>query len=394
MKPFLFLNSLILWVSASLAFAAPSDPIVIGLNADMSGSTKLAGTAIERGAKIAISEINQQGGVLGRPLELMITDHRGNPARGKDNVLDLSAVPELVAILGGLHTPVVLAELELIHQEKVPYLVPWAAGTTIIDNGYSPNYVFRVSVRDEFASEYLLDQAIKQGFRSPCLLLENTGWGRSNQNGFQKAAQKFGVTLPDTQWFNWGAKSFRNILAEFSKKRCDVIMLVSNAREAVFLVQDMANLLEKQRVPIISHWGITGADFPKLIEGYSDKIELTFLQTYSFFSPTRSEVAERIIEKYYQQFDTSKELAAIVSPVGTAHAYDLIHLLARALKRANSSDRDAVRAALEKLDRYEGLVRVYEKPFTETRHDALDRTDFRLARYGENGEIIPLETVD
>ena len=48
------------------------DPIIIGLDADMSAVAKEGGIAIQRGAEIAIDEINKQGGVLNRPLKLMV----------------------------------------------------------------------------------------------------------------------------------------------------------------------------------------------------------------------------------------------------------------------------------------------------------------------------------
>ena len=55
--------------------------IYIGLNADMSSGSAQAGQAIRRGILIAIEEINQSGGVLGESLELLVTNHRGIPAK-------------------------------------------------------------------------------------------------------------------------------------------------------------------------------------------------------------------------------------------------------------------------------------------------------------------------
>lgn len=78
-----------------------------------------------------------------------------------------------------------------------------------------------------------------------------------------------------------------------------------------------------------------------------------------------------------------------MSPVGTAHAYDLVHLLRMAIQAAGTIDRARVRAKLETLGRYDGLVRIYEPAFTADRHDALDVSDFRLTRYDSSGAIVP-----
>ncbi len=122
----------------------------------MSAVAAEGGQAIYQGAMIAINEINREGGVLDRPLELIVRDHRGNPARGIRNIQTFSQTSDMVAVLGGVHTPVALQELELIHQHQLIYLSPWAAGTAIVDNGYEPNNVFRVSIRDAEAAKVLL----------------------------------------------------------------------------------------------------------------------------------------------------------------------------------------------------------------------------------------------
>ncbi len=81
----------------------------------------------------------------------------------------------------------------------------------------------------------------------------------------------------------------------------------------------------------------------------------------------------------------------IFAPSGTAHAYDLVHLLAIAIKNAGSLDRPAIRGALEQIKKYEGVVKSYRPPVTPQRHDALDQSSFFLARYDQNGFIIPIK---
>lgn len=388
--PLLFLGFLLL--APTYAHASKASPIFIGLDADMSSGAALSGLSIQRGALIAIDEINAAGGVLGRPLELVTRDHRGNPARGKDNIVELAEIADLVAVIGGLHTPVAMAELEIIHEKKVIYLGAWAAGTPVVRNKYDPNYVFRVSVRDEFAAEFLLKQAQLDKHSSPCLLLENTGWGRSNKKGFDQAAKKLTLKISDTQWFNWGVKTFSAPFQQFMEKNCDVILLVANAKEGATVVKSMLGLPLKQRLPIISHWGITGGDFVALVGQEFPDLELSFLQTYSFFKPTEDKVVAKFTQKYFQKFSATSKIEDIVAPVGSAHAYDIVHLLSRAIKQAGVTERSDIRTALENLDRYDGLIRKYDPPFTKSRHDALDIADFSLARFNDAGAIVPVES--
>ena len=119
-------------------------------------------------------------------------------------------------------------------------------------------------------------------------------------------------------------------------------------------------------------------------------MDLTFLQTYSFHQPTFPGKSDTFYRSYCERFGPCDGRNDIFSPVGTAHAYDLAYLLKSAIESAGTIDRTAVRDAMERLQRHEGLVRVYDPPFTPERHDALDASDFRLCRYDANGAIMPI----
>ena len=364
-------------------------PIVLGLSADMSRGGAQSGEAIRRGALLAIDEINARGGLLGRPLELSVRDHRGIPARGADNILSFAEQPNVVAVLGGLHTPVAMAELKPVHETGVVYLGPWAAGTKVVENGYTPNYVFRVSVRDEYAGEYLISAAIRKGASNPGLLLWNTAWGRSNESAMNKAIKSRGMPSAPVAWFNTRPKNVGVQIEELHAAGADVIMLVANAPDGAKVIKAMAERPADKRLPIISHWGITGGNFYEQIADVADQVELIFLQTYSFFAPPFPDKSQRLQQRYCQMFqDCGAE--NIKSPVGTAHAYDLVNLLSLAIEQSGSTQRRTIRDSMESLEHHDGLVRVYQQPFNAHDHDALDSSDFSLAEYDSAGTIRPV----
>lgn len=377
-------------VASPAALAEGPKPIIIGLDADMSSIAAQSGEAIRRGAELAIAEINHRGGALGRPLQLLVRDHRGNPARGRDNIEELAAMEDLVAVIGGAHTPVALAELELIHRHRIVYLSAWATGTTVVENGYEPNYVFRVSARDELAGRYLMKAATARGRSRPGLLLERTGWGRSNERAFKAAARDLGVTIAGIEWFNRGVKDLQGQIRALRVAGADVVMLVAGSREGAVAVRSAVAMAPGDRPPIVSHWGVTSGIFLDLAQDQLDQVDLVFLQTYSFLEPKLPERAKGFLRAYFDRFSDVRSPAEIRSPVGTAHAYDLVHLLAMAVERAGTVDRPAVRDALERLPRYQGLVKDYRRPFTPERHDALMVEDFGLARYLPDGTIEPV----
>ncbi len=383
----IFVTSLTTFGSASANGSPP--PIIVGLDADMSAGAAQSGEAIRRGIVLALDEVNDAGGVLGRRLELVIRDHRGNPARGIDNIDELSDLPGLVAVVGGIHTPVAIAELETIHSNKVIYLSPWAAGTPVTDNGQVPNYVFRVSVRDQLAGGFLVENAVERGFTKLGLLLWRTAWGRSNEKAMTSALTQRGLEPVAVEWFNTAAPDVTEQIDRLAAQGAEVIMLVANPIDGAVAIRDMAQRASGARLPIISHWGITGGEFHRAVAAEIAKVDLTFLQTFSFVDPPIPERAERLQHAYCARFNDCGAAANIISPAGTAHAYDLIHLLKLAIEKAGTTDREKVRTALESLDRYDGLMRNYSPPFTAQRHDALDQTSFTLSRFAADGGIVP-----
>ena len=87
-----------------------------------------------------------------------------------------------------------------------------------------------------------------------------------------------------------------------------------------------------------------------------------------------------------------RRIEDIESPVGTAHAYDMTHILAKAIDLAGKADRSAVRDALEHVREHDGLVKHYAPPFTPARHEALSPAELLLARYRDDGVLVPVES--
>ncbi|MZH01922.1 MAG: DctP family TRAP transporter solute-binding subunit [Nitrospinae bacterium] len=360
--------------------------IIIGLDADLTAGSSRAGLAIKRGMELAVREINQNGGVLGKSLRIISRDHSGISARGIDNINKFSKVKNLVAVMSGLHSPVALSELETIHKEKIIYLDPWAAATPIVDNGFEPNFVFRVSVRDEHAGPFLVRQALNAGKKNIALLLENTGWGRSNHKAMSSALNMKKKEPKIVEWFNWSEQDLTPQLKRIRAAKADIILLVANAPEGKIIIKTMVK--EGIILPIISHLGITGGNFGEELKEELNQIPLKFLQTYSFLN-SKSHKNKEIIKQYLNLYQISNK-RKIIAPVGTAHAYDLVHLLAKAIKISGGIDRSVVRNALENIKSHNGLVKNYRPPFTPVRHDALKSDDFFLAKYDREGNIVPV----
>ncbi len=390
MRQHCLLASLIfIWLTLGEVQAAPA-PVQIGLDLEIGDVSSTSDEAIRLGVEQAIDEINRAGGVLkGRPLEMVIRDNRSVPARGVANLREFAEMPDLVAVMTGKFSPVALEQVRVLPETRIILLDPWAAADGIINNGQSPNWAFRLSLSDHMAVAAVLRQAQRDGVHSLGVLLPNIAWGRSNHEALKSLAPKYGVTLSSVDWYNWGGDA--SLMQNYPAMRQaggQAIYLVANEREGAFFIRELAKLPAAERLPVISHWGITGGDFPKMCGDALDKVDLRVVQTYAF-SRARNEQARRLGNAAQRRFSVDHP-DSIPSPVGLAHAYDLVHLLARAINQAGTTDRVAIRAALEKLPAYEGVVKRYGQPFTPQRHEALGESDLFFARYGAGGRLSPI----
>ena len=366
-------------------FTQTKPPVVVALVAAMSGGSALSGEAIKRGLTVAIDEINAKGGVLGgRKIELVIRDEEGNPSKGVTAARDVIEREKAVAVFGGLHSPVGLAMMPVFHELKVPYVGTWAAATGITRNPNKPNFMFRVSANDDSVDHFLAKHVSESlGKKKPGVILENTPWGASNQEGLTKWFAKMNVQPVGFEKFNWNDPDMTPQLLRLKNGGADAIVMVANAPEGAQVVKGRAKI--GWNVPTVSHWGISGGRFAELTGELSESV--VFVQTYSFFGK-QSEVGERVIAALKTKFGI-KGPEDILAPVGTANAYDAMQLVALAIEKAGAADGAKLRDALENLGDYRGLIKTYKRPFTAEEHDALTESDYILVTW-KGGKIVPV----
>jgi branched-chain amino acid transport system substrate-binding protein len=396
LRHLLAFSSLLFLMSGGPADAADPQPVLLGLDGEFGLDNSTSAQAVELGMRAAIAEINAAGGVLhGRPLQVVTRDNRSIPARGIRNIEEFARMPGLVAVFGGRFSPVVIEELPTLKVTHTLYMAPWSSADAIVDNGMHPNYVFRLSLRDTLAMPTLLQAARRRGLKRIGLLLTNTSWGRSNGEAAARALPQLpGMKSVGTSWYNWRDTSLVENYQKLRAAGAQAIVLVANDDEAALLVREVAELPRAERLPILSHWGVTGGAFASEAGAALQQVDFSVIQTFSFFRADRAMV-RRFLASAAKVSKRSgapvRRIEDIPGPVGAAHAYDLTHILAMAIERAGSTDRKAVRDALEHLGAYHGLVKTYAPPFTPARHEALGPGELLMARYRADGVLAPAQ---
>lgn len=382
------------WACAAQAFAhGPANPhkpaVWIGFDDGFGLRHSSSAMATEWGIRAALEEINQAGGVLnGRPLKLITTDNKGVSARGKDNFVQLAVQQDLVAILSGRMNPITLEMLPEAHRLKVPLISVWGSADLITDHEYKPSYSFRVSIKDEWGVEAMMRRlSSSHGVRQACAILPKASGGHSVEKVILEKKGAHTPQFPVLRWYNLGEASFKEHYQACLDARTQGLLFVGHGQEAALLIQEIAAQPLSKRLPVVAHMGATGSTLHDMVKDDLAKVRIDFVQTFSFVHNRRPRaiyLANWVMKN--QGFNSPHQ---IPSPVGVAHAYDTVHLLAKAIDMAKTTSPSKIRDALETLPAFDGAVRHYAKAFTPQRHDALDKSQILFVRMTPPGHLIP-----
>ena len=350
-------------VLAAPAFAA--DPIKIGIAGPFTGGSSSMGVSMRDGVKLAIAEINKAGGVLGRQLVGIERDDEARNELGVQIAQELINKEKVVATLGYINTGVALASQRFYQEAEIPVLNNVATGSIITQQFAKEraNYIFRNAAPDNIQAPMIVDQAIgRGGFKKPAILADSTNYGQLGREDLEKALAAKGVKAVATEKFNIGDTDMTAQLLRAKEAGADVILTYGIGPELAQIANGQAKLGWK--VPLIGSWTLSMASFIDTsgANGNGATMPQTFVQLPN--TPKRA----AFIKAYQEAYKADR----IPSPVSAAQGYDSVYLLAAAITQAGSTEGRKIKDALENLNtKVEGVVTVYDHPFSKTDHEAI-----------------------
>lgn len=372
----------------------------IYLDADFD-SAKASSVSIKQGINTALAEVDYK--IQGYTFDIVTKNHSRNPVISRDNLTSYIKDDAALAVFSGMHSPPLISNKSYINNNNILLLDPWAAATSLTRTKAKQNWIFRLSIDDNKAGSFIVNSLLKNGFKKPYLILEDTVWGHQNYDQINKELNLNGIKPQDVSWFSWeiSEQEARPIVNKVVNSNCDMVLFIGNAIEAKTFTKVVIEEAKRFAHPVYSHWGVTGGDFYEFasqIEGH--ELDLTFIQTkFAFTNPELSPFAKQVLNnaiKYNKDISGRKDIKA---PTGFIHAYDLTRLFIAAINQAGltgdkDKDKQAIHQALENLNKpVQGLIKTYNKPFspytesTPDAHEALTIEDYALGRYGKHGEI-------
>ncbi|MCA1325896.1 ABC transporter substrate-binding protein [Herbaspirillum sp. alder98] len=356
-------------VAAALMSLAVSvqaaDPIKIGVTGPYTGGSAPMGASMRDGVKLAVAEINAQGGLLGRQVQLIERDDEAKNERGVQIAQELINKEKVVATVGFINTGVALASQRFYQEAKIPVLNNVATGSVITKQFEKDkdNYVFRTSASDQIQAKMIADEAIdKQKFTKVAILADSTNYGQLGREDLEKVLASKKITPVAVEKYNIKDVDMTAQLLKSKQGGAQAVLTYGIGPELAQIANGMEKL--NWHVPIIGSWPLSMGNFIDNSgkNGNGARMPQTFIQDGN--TPKR----KAFIEAYQKAYKVDR----MPSAVSAAQGYDSILLLAAAIKQANSTDGEKVRAALESLNtKVEGVVTTYDKPFTKEDHEAI-----------------------
>lgn len=380
-----FLRTAILATLALLGSPASAiEPIRIGVSGPFTGGSNPMGIAMRDGIRLAAREINEAGGILGRPVLLVERDDEARPERGAQVVQELINQEKIVAGLGIVNTGVALASQRFYQQAHIPMITSVATGSIItkqfLPPQYPDNYIFRASAPDTVQAAMIVEEAVvRRRLRKLAIFHDSTNYGQLGREDLERALERHSIRPVAVERFNIRDVDMTPQLARARAAGAEAILTYGLGPELAHLANGMVRIGWK--VPLMGSWALAMSNF---IDNAGPNAEGTRMPQ-TFIQEGNTPRRKAFIDKYRKAFGVER---IPVAPAA-AQGYDSMLLLAAAIRQARSTDGARLREALENLkDRVEGIVMVYDRPFSRTDHEAIDTPRIPVIGEVRNSQVV------
>jgi len=352
------------WAQAAAPSAA--NAVRVGFICPFTGGSQDFGNSARLGAELAVKEINEVGGYLGRPIELVERDDKANPDEGRKVAEDLVLKEKVAFTIGFCNSGVALKSLDVFQDNKHLLLVPVATGTALTAKyPAASSYIFRASARDFLQGAAIVDDIVKRGLNRVAILADKTGYGEGGVKDVEKLLADKGLKPVFVARFDLGVKSLTQQVLDAKAAGADVIVGYSVGPELAVLAQ--ARSEAHFAGPLYGPWTLS---FRTVAEKAGPAVEgAVMVQTII------QDLSNERRTSFIARLNRSAGGQPISSLMAAAQSYDAMHLMLRALfQTKGNTSAEALKTALENLDHpYAGVVTTHDRPFSPNDHDAFTR---------------------
>lgn len=338
-------------VGGFLKPAQAAEPIRIGVVLSISGWGGAIGTP-EREAMVVVAEdVNRKGGVMGRPIELLVEDDQSSPTTAVIAATKLARDEKVCMVLGPSISDSGMAMIPIMEKEEVPFPV---SGPVITPY---KKWVFNVTPNDIINSSQLVEYAVNgMGGKRIAVIHDTSKFGMTGWKVFQDEMKKYpGASIVIEEQF---ATTDTTVVPQLSKIKAanpDLMLVQTPGAQAAVVAKGYKQLGLK--VKVAGPPGMASPEFLKIAGPIAEESGWILMGDRILVGdklppdePYRKNVYDPFKKLIKDKYGESRMLS-----VFHAVGHDGIRIGIAALQLAGSDDRAAIRNALEKV-KYEGML--------------------------------------
>ncbi len=354
-------------LGAANAFGA--EPVKLGSILSITGPAAFLGEPEQKTLKMYVDEVNAKGGLLGRPIELIIYDDGSEAAKANGFTKRLIENDQVDMIIGGTTTGSTMAMYPLVEKAEIPF-ISLAGGVVIVDP--VKKWMFKVAHNDRMAAQRVFADAKKRGLTKIALISETSGFGQSGRKESLAAAPADRVEIVADE--TYGPKD-TDMTAQLTKIRSipgvQAILVFGLGQGPAIVTKNIAQLGIK--VPVYQSHGVGSQEFIRLAGNAAEGVRLPAAAILVPDQLADSDPQKKVVQDYIAGF-----VAKTKEPISTfgGHAHDAFFIWKSAVERAGSFDKSKVRDEIEKTNGLAGTGGVVH--MTPKDHLGLDLSAFRM----------------
>lgn len=319
-----------------------ADTIKLGFLGAKTGDVANYGIPAEKGMKLAIEELNAQGGIMGKQVEGIYEDNKGDSSEIANIATKYVTQDKVVAMVGDPCTGLTKVAAKIAQQNKVVVFSGGATGTEVVEIG---DYIFRNTLLDQFAVPVVVDWMInQQGWKNIAIITSlNNGYSTALTPVFKQAIEEKGGKIVLDESINDKDTDFTAQVTKLKGAKADVLVFTGYYTEAALIMNEVQK--KGLDIKLIGGDGLYGQDLAKLGKKAVEE-KVIFYCGFSSDKPSKesSEFVAAYKEKYKEEPD-----------MFSAQYYDAVMILAKAMTDAKSTDPEVFKNELAKLKDYPGV---------------------------------------
>jgi branched-chain amino acid transport system substrate-binding protein len=323
--------------SSNAGSTAAGDTIKLGGVFPLTGDVPSIGSAMENGAKLAIKEINDAGGVLGKKLELVSEDDQNQAATAPNAITKLITQDKVSAVVGTYASKCSIPMASVAKDSKVVMITPVSTNEKVTTEG--GDYVFRACFIDPLQGKVGAQFAAENLKAKKVAMLYDVGndycVGISKE--FKKNFEAAGGTIAYEKTYNAGESDFKAFLTEIKELNVDVLYLPDNYSTVGLIAKQAREIGITAKFLGSDSWGDLG-----VVKVGGDAVEGAYFTDHLSLKSDNAAI-KKFAENYTKEYKSEPSTFAVLS-------YDSVYIVAEAIKKAGSTDEAAIKDAMAKID--------------------------------------------